>query len=209
MNPELTINRLESQLDALLVGLIDRRKDQVDFLIGLNRLDDILLEQQAGRDQTEQLGMFLGRYQNWLDSDKLKNGQRARVSTLLSEFLPLYIGRDDLEGIKISDEIRQWLRVLGNGSIKLTVKSAVNQGSLSDNYRALLKREHDEMEMLFERSDHLLGVLDDLLKSAEAKPDLMYQHMAASIIYYLRLDGYKIDPYIERLRKIKKDRERS
>lgn len=206
MRSEMTLDRLEGRLDGLLEGLIARKKDQVDFLIGLNRLDDILLDQQAGIDQTEQLAMFLGRYRNWLEPEVLKKGQRTRVSNMLSVFLPAYIGRDDADGRKVNDEIKEWLKVMGNGMMKLTIKSPVSQGSLMDNYCALVKRENDEFQMLLERSDHLLGCLDDLLKSAEAKTDTMYQHMAASIIYYLRLEGYKIEPYIERLRKIKQGR---
>lgn len=208
MNNATTLDRLAGRLDGLLEGLMSRKEGQIDFLIGLNRLDDILVAQQTGQDMIEPLAMFLGRYRSWLEPTVLKKGQQFRVSKMLSELLPLYIGRNDADGLKITGEVRYWLKSLGNGSIRLTAKSKTNQGSLSDNYRSLLKRENEELSMLLDRSDHLLGCLDDLLKSAEAKTDSIYQHMAASIIYYLQLEGYKIDPYIERLRMIKQGENR-
>ena len=57
--------------------------------------------------------------------------------------------------------------------------------------------------MLLSEHDHLLTVLDDLLSSAESKTDRMYEHLAASLIYFLRLEGYKVDPYVKRLRRIR------
>jgi hypothetical protein len=49
-----------------------------------------------------------------------------------------------------------------------------------------------------------LIILDDVLKSAEAKEDPMYVHLAASIIYFMRMNGYKVGPFVKRLKEIEK-----
>jgi hypothetical protein len=51
---------------------------------------------------------------------------------------------------------------------------------------------------------HILSYLDDALKSAEAGRDQFYLHLAGSIIYFLKINGYKIDPYVKRLKNLEK-----
>ncbi|HSH00679.1 MAG TPA: hypothetical protein VLB27_11535 [candidate division Zixibacteria bacterium] len=67
------------------------------------------------------------------------------------------------------------------------------------------ERMWSQMEYLEHEIDsgrHALTVLDDLLAMAEAKTDRQYEHLAASLIFFLKQEGYKMAPYIQRLREL-------
>ena len=75
----------------------------------------------------------------------------------------------------------------------------------SDLLGKFFERMWSQMEYLEYEMDagrHALTTLDDLLNMAEAKSDGQYEHLAASLIYFLRQEGYKMTPYIQRLRRI-------
>ncbi len=64
-----------------------------------------------------------------------------------------------------------------------------------------------ELDLLyreFETGEHALTKLDEILKYAEAKTDPMYLHLAGSLIYFLKIEGFRMAPYAERLRKAEK-----
>jgi hypothetical protein len=52
-------------------------------------------------------------------------------------------------------------------------------------------------------------MLDDILKNAETKIDPIYMHMAGSIIYYLKNKGYKIEPYVRKLKFLEKGEQKA
>jgi len=51
---------------------------------------------------------------------------------------------------------------------------------------------------------HLMSVLDDTLKSAELQQNSDAILLSAWIIYYLKLQGYKVEPFVKRLRKVER-----
>ncbi len=198
-----TIERMESRLTQLVDGLLARKSDKIGFLVGLNRLDDILLENQQGRPINDSVMQFLSDYRLWREPDSLDAGQRKRLGGFLVDLQQNLSNKHDADSLKLADEVKDWLLGLGDGTFRLTLKRPKEQVSLIEKYRMMISRESEELEMLLNRYDHLLTCLDDILKSAEAKTDPMYRHMAASIIYFLQLEGYKVDPYVKRLRHIK------
>jgi hypothetical protein len=197
-----TIERLESRLAQLVDGMLAQKSDRMEFLIGLNRLDDILIDHRAGRPITETLTKFMHDYHHWRTQNILKPAQRKRLGGFLADLHQALPETADADGAKIAEEVKDWLHDIGGGGFRLTLKRPKEQASLSDRFRLMFKRESDELEMLLSQYDHLLTCLDDVLKSAEAKSDPMYRHLAASIIYFLKIEGYKVDPYVRRLRHI-------
>lgn len=198
-----TIERLELRLSQLVDGMLRRKSEQMDFLIGLNRLDDILLENQQGHPINDSVMQFMSDYRSWRKPDALNAGQRKRLGGFLVDLQQSLLDKNDADGAKLADEVKDWLLGLGDGSFRLTLKRPKEQVSLIEKYRMITARETEELDMLLSRYDHLLTCLNDILKSAESKTDPMYRHLAASIIYFLQLEGYKVDPYVQRLRRIK------
>lgn len=197
-----TVDRLETRLSHLIDSMLARRSRQIDFLIGLNHLDDILLGLSENRPVAESVTQFLSDHQYWLANGYLDTYQKNRLGQFLSSLIESLINRDDNDHFKMAEEIKEWSQRLGTGSYRLILRSAGEQVPLADRYNSLLKRESEEMDVLLSERGHLLTCLDDILFMAENRENKMYQHMAASLIYFLKIEGYRVDPYIKRLRKI-------
>jgi len=202
MSGNKTLDRLEARLNHLIDGMLTRRSYQIDFLIGLNHLDDILLDLAEKHSVTESLPQFLSQHQHWLANGYLDINQKNRLGQFLSPLIEGLINREDNEHFKLAGEIKEWSHRLGTGSYHFALRSSGEQVPLADRYNSLLKREAEEMDILLSEREHLLTCLDDILFMAENREDKMYQHMAASLIYFLKTEGYRVDPYIKRLRKV-------
>ena len=150
----------------------------------------------------DSLSAFLTDYRYWLENGHLENKQKKRLSQFFNQLIENLLARDDNDHFKLAEEIKDWSQKLGTGTFKLTIKSTGEQASLADRFYSLLRREAEEMNILLEERGHLMTCLDDILFSAENRTDKMYQHLAASLIYFLKLEGYKVDPYIKRLRQL-------
>ncbi len=205
MTSDKTLYRLESQLVQLVETMLVRRQNQVDFLVGLNHLDNILIELADGRPVIDQMTTFLQTHRHWVENGKLNSGQKHRLGQFLSQVIDRLLSRNDTDHFKLAETIKEWSQKLGTGSFRLTIKGPGEQATLADRFYSLVRREAEEMNMLLAERGHLLTCLDDLLKSAESKNDRMYHHLAASLIYFLKLEGYKVDPYINRLRQLRED----
>jgi hypothetical protein len=48
---------------------------------------------------------------------------------------------------------------------------------------------------------HPFTAIDSLLKTLDKSSDIKSSHLAASMLYFMKLKGYKVAPYVERLRK--------
>lgn len=198
-----TIERLETRLTRLVEGMLEKKADQVDFLIGLNRLDDILVDHRKGQPISDRVIRFLHDYRSWRHGGVLSKAQNKRLGGFLGELFEALRENGDPDSLKLSEEVKDWLRTMGDGAFRITLKRPAEKVPLADRFHGLLRREVDELGHLLAGQDHLLTALDDLLKSAEAKTDTIYQHLAASIIYFLQMEGYKVDPYLDRLRRIR------
>jgi hypothetical protein len=203
MTTSATFERLETNLTRLIEKTLTQKGDQIDFLIGLNRLDDLLLAHQAGKPIADDTAVFLDRYRHWRDGDVLGESAKKRLGGFLSELLTALKEEDSADSLKLAEEVKAWLRSLGDGSFRLTLKRPAEKMSLTDSLKDLMRREMEYFDGQVDEYEHVLTFLDDVLKSAEAKTDMMYRHLAASIIYFLQMEGYKVDPYITRLRRLR------
>jgi len=197
-----TIERLETRLTHLIESQLTRKKDQIDFLLGLNRIDDLLVDHERGHGVTAGVAGFLAEYRSRLRSETMTAAQRRRLGDFLSALFQRLRDIHDGDSAKLADEIKEWISSLGEGGFRLILKKPQEQAPLADRFQACLRWETEEMTALAAMHDHLLSCLDDVLKSAEVKIDPMYRHLAASMIYFLQMEGYKVDPYLKRLRRV-------
>lgn len=197
------IERLESRLKQLIEGTLEQKKDQIAFLSALSRVDDLVAAFDRGESITEDLTAFLDKYRSSLRNESLSDSQRKRFGDFLSELMQRIRQREDGDCQKLAGEFRQWLHDLGGGGFRITLKRPAEQISLAEKFQSLLRRETVEFEALLAQREHLLSCLDDALKSAESKTDRMYRHLAASMIFFLQMEGYKVEPYLERLRRLR------
>jgi len=73
---------------------------------------------------------------------------------------------------------------------------------LKNKYQKTLSYQLDLMDYFYKPKDHLLTILDYELKTLEMKTTKEDEFFTASLIYYLRQNRYKVEPYLERFRKI-------
>lgn len=73
---------------------------------------------------------------------------------------------------------------------------------LKNKYQKTLSYQLDLMDYFYKPKDHLLTILDYELKTLELKTTKEDEFFTASLIYYLRQNRYKVEPYLERFRKI-------
>lgn len=198
-----SIERLESRLKQLIEGTLEQKKEQIAFLSALNRIDDLVADFDRGESITQGLTAFIDEYRGSLKKEALSDSQQKRLGQFLSELMQRIRQREDGDSQKLADELRQWLREIGGGGFRITIKKPAEQASLAEKFQTLLRQETVEFEALFAQREHLLSCLDDALKSAETKTDRMYSHLAASMIFFLQMEGYKVEPYLERLRRLR------
>jgi hypothetical protein len=196
------LNRLEGSLTRLVDGMLIEKSQSIDFLTGLDRLDDIAADLRRGINADDRLTRFFADNKGWLEDPSLSATQKNRAGTLLKEAGEALSARPDPEAVKLNQEAEDWSRALGVRPLRLTLKAPQEQASLSDRFHALLRREAEELNMLLSEREHLMTCLDDILSSAELKQDRMHHHLAASLIYFLKQEGYKVEPYVRRLRRI-------
>lgn len=196
------LDRLEGSLTRLVEGMLADKGRSLTFLTQLDRLDDIGIDMTRGVDVDARLAGFFADNGAWLTDNDLTAAQKGRAGTLLEEIRAMLAARPDEEGQKLEREADEWSRLLGIRPQRLTLKALREEASLSDRFHALLRREADEVNMLLSEREHLMTCLDDVLSSAELKRDRMHHHLAASLIYFLKLEGYKVEPYVRRLRRI-------
>lgn len=71
-----------------------------------------------------------------------------------------------------------------------------------EKFRDSLEFQLEMLEYFGDSKYHLFSIVDNLLNNLERNPDIKTNHLAASILYFLKLNGYKVAPYVERLRRV-------
>lgn len=200
-----TLKRLETTLEHLLTSVAHIDAEQFETLDSINSLDDIARDSLKGRYVNNRLSNWMANNRILVDEGRLKNTAISAVGNLLSD-IKNGLDTTDPESKKLFDEINSWFTkgVVPGRKVVLSRPPETSELDLTDKYLQLLKNETEQINYHKERGDHILSMLDDILKSAEAKNDPIYLHMAGSIIYYLKNKGYKIKPYVRKLRFLEK-----
>jgi len=198
-----TLKKLETTLESFLDRLIASEPGQPDFCRELETLGDIKRDSLRGRHINSRLGNWFARNNNFWEGSKLQDSEIADISNMLRE-IKKGLDDSDPESKKLSDEIAHWHenRVIPGRKLVLKKKQSENQSGISEKFTELLNKEAEYFSKALDNKKHLLSLLDDVLKSAEAKEDPMFIHLAGSIIYYLKMRGYKVGPFVKRLKEI-------
>lgn len=222
-----TLKSLEIVLESFLDRAVGLKANRLSVIDGINRLDDLardsLTDSESDQVMIDRVGGWLARHSSWLDSDQLRLGDRDRLSKVMGS-LHVGLARNDDQspaGQKITAEIDRWRS-------KLTSTSPSQDQSPKRSGRKLVLRKGPETlpetgqhpsgedsiglfaETLKTASDkfremshdrlHLMSVLQDALKTATIYPDREALLLSAMIIYYLRQNGYKVEPFVKRLK---------
>ena len=209
MSREATLRSLEQLLESFLERAVAAKEKRMRIIDGVDRLDGLFRESAQGVDITDRIGDWFAEHNRWLSDDSLKPPDIERISRLLGGIKrELDIQPDDSPAReKISSEIKRWDETARAVPTKLVLKRGPEQAPLSEAdgdtigpFETVLARMMDLFKDYAASKKHLLSALDDALKSAVLQRNKDTLLLSAFIIYYLKIEGYKVEPYVRRLK---------
>ncbi len=202
-----TLKKLESKLECFIDRVVASEVGRIEALRQIDTLDDIARDSLRGRHINTRLGRWLAENNRGFVNERFDRDHKSRIGALFNE---IRSGLDsaDFESRKLVDEIDSWRDkgIVPKRKLVLKIKPEIRVRNIATHFQEFMSKESEYIEAEFKRSPHLLSILDDVLKSADAKSDPMFLHLAGSIVYYLKINGYKIGPYVKRLKQIEQSR---
>jgi hypothetical protein len=209
-----TLQKLEKVLTGFLEKAVSDRDERLDVVEGINRLDDIARSSSAGIDTTDDIGVWLAGSSRLLQQGRLKVNDFRRIDGLLTDIRRDYHPKDasSAEATKIRSELGHWQETARRATRKLVLKRGPEvapepgrqaPADPSDTIAVFAEHFEDIMNLwkdLSGRGKHLMSVLDDALVSARVQKKRDALLLSAFLIYYLKFKGYKVEPYVKRLK---------
>lgn len=207
MSKYYAFKSLEGLLEVFLDKVVQLKAERLQILEGVNRLDDIARLSGEGGDVTDEIGEWFAAHNQWLNEDVLKVGDAGRIDRILTEIkngLTVSSG-DSAASRKIESEINRWSELAGAGDGRLTLRREPEQKIdveidsmvMFDN---ALEGARDLYRDLQGGKQHVLSVLDDALRRAVLQKNKQALILSAFMIYYLKHNGYLMEPFIKRLK---------
>lgn len=210
MNRHDTLRSLASLLESFLERVVELREQRLAVLDGISRLDDIARQSSRGTDITDEMGEWFAHHSRWLTDNCLKPTEVGRIDGILGEIRrELRISPDSPAALrKIDAEIDRWSKTHGQGGRRLVLERPPEDETptraadgdtiamFEDKFSGLLALYKDHCG----GKKHLLSVLDDLLGAAKLQKNTDALILSALVIYYLKQNGYKVEPYVRKLR---------
>lgn len=207
MSKYYAFKSLEGLLEVFLDKVVQLKAERLQILEGVNRLDDIARLSGEGGDVTDEIGEWFASHNQWLNEDVLKVGDAGRIDRILTEIkngLTVSSG-DSAASRKIESEINRWSELAGAGDGRLTLRrepeqkidTEIDSMVMFDN---ALEGARDLYHDLQGGKQHVLSVLDDALRRAVLQKNKQALILSAFMIYYLKHNGYLMEPFIKRLK---------
>ena len=203
-----TLKRLEQTLESFLDRAVFVKADRIRVLSGINRLDDIARKAVDGDDPTDSIGHWFAEHNRLLSTGAFTPAEHSRISDILGDIRrEIRVNEQSSPAVnKIATEIDRWRKEYKPTGVKLVLKRGpeVAETTAEEPTIAKFHSELDRIVALFADSSngkkHLLSVLDDTLKSATLQKNRDALILSGLLVYYLKLSGYKIDPFVKRLK---------
>jgi hypothetical protein len=201
------LKKLAANLESFLERAAEAEKGPFDVLTRIDSLDDIARDSLRGKYITNRLGNWFARNKDLPQSRLASDTDLTSIANILGE-IKGGLDTTDPESRKLSEEIDHWREkgVVPKRKLILKLKPESDEQNMVKEFTDLLSSEYKYVGSGEFEGRHLLSVLDDVLKSADAKENPMFLHLAGSIIYYLKAKGYKIGPFARRLKEIEREK---
>lgn len=207
MSRHEVLKKLEATLENFLSEAVEPEKKTVDGTRTVETLDEIAGSSLRGRYVNNQLSSWFSKNGRLLESRSLNEDDITKIANFLGN---IRTGLDDSdpESKELSEKIDDWRErgVVPKRRLILKLKRKTTDKNLLKEFMEILSRESQYINSGEFEDMHLLSALDDILKSAELKADPMYAHLAGSMIYYLKSNGYKVEPFVKRLKDVEQTR---
>lgn len=207
VSDKLALQSLEGLLETFLDKVVQLKQDKLEVIDGINRLDDIARLSINDTEITDEMGNWFASHNKWLSESVLKPAEAGRVGKLLGDISRRLSSTNESSPAdqKIESEINRWIEKTGKGTRKIVLKRRPEDGSIdpSDTIKIFGQTMERMRNLYLDLSGgkaHLLSALDDALKSALVQRNKETLLLAAFIIYYLKQNGYMVEPFVKRLK---------
>ncbi len=202
-HPE-SLKKLQQTLESFLERAVGQKEQRLSVLEDINRLDNIA-RNELGDTTGEAVGEWFARHNQQLEQGDLRPGDIDRIGRILHEIKDGFNrNAGSPEGRKIASEIDRWEEAAQRSRRSVTLKRGPESKKPEDDSISLFGKTLARASGLFLEMSagrkHLLSVLGESLKSAEIQKNREALLLSAFIIYYLKSGGYKVEPYVKRLR---------
>lgn len=216
MSQVQVLKSLEGVLESFLEKVVTLKEERLSVLEGINRLDDIARTSEEGFDVTDRVGDWFAEHNQWINEQVLRQGDVDRINGILGEIKNQINKTPEVSPAsrKISSEINRWS--------DSDLKKSTPEKTEPSKQKIVLKRRPEESPILTEptlldfswvlmncdimlkrlshKKLHILSVLDEALDKANLQKDKQALILSAFIIYYLKQNAYKVEPYVKRLK---------
>ena len=209
-----TLKQLESTLETFLKRAMALKSDRLTVLEGINRLDDIARSPEKGAALADRAGEWFAEHKPWLEKPILRPADHNRIGMILDRIQREIIISD--EGApatrKIEAEIEKWRKSAGRSSLKIVLRRGPEEArpepaeppTTITRFEQTLERLQKRFADIAGTKQHIISVLNDSLTSAEKQGNKDALLLSALLIYYLRSENYKVDPFVQRLKAAEK-----
>ncbi len=213
------LKSLSSLLETFIEQVVAVKEQRLSLLEGMNRLDDIARVADDGLAVSDHLGDWFAQHNSWLNEGTLRSGDINRIGSILGEIKNRLDLTDEQSPAvqKIQSEINRWQSATPGkrrNRNRIILKRDPEQPVLDLSPLSDTIAESDSISKfsnLLERCQkifadasgskiHLLSALSDTLDSALIQQNKDALILSAFLIYYLRQNGYKVQPYVARLK---------
>ncbi|MCH9030845.1 MAG: hypothetical protein IIB00_01105 [candidate division Zixibacteria bacterium] len=211
----------EVVLESFLERMVNSRQEEISTLEAIGELERISEMSMSGHNVGFEVNDWLSRRENLISSKFLNQPQRGLISGMLlkmQESLPdsdtswreginRFAGRMREKESGAADQFPESnpeSRSAKGRTMVLKRGPEKTPEELSRKFASSLTEMVKYIEGDFKESDHLLSRLDNILKSAAVRGDKRFLRMGAALIYFLKTEGYKVEPYVKKLREAEK-----
>ena len=221
------LKSLSSLLETFIQQVVTVKEKRLSLLEGMNRLDDIARVADDGLAVSDHLGDWFAKHNKWLSEGTLRKGDINRIGGILGEIKNrLELTDEPSPAIqKIQSEIGRWQGAkpgvaapMGKIVLRREPESIdLDISPLSDTMSELdtISKFTNQLERCSKifadaagNKKHLLSALSDTLDSALIQQNKDALILSAFLIYYLRQNGYKVQPYVARLKEAERAHKR-
>lgn len=209
MSQMATLETLESLLETFLERAVNLKEKRLRVIEGISRLDEITAEPHSTPEIANRIGEWFAENNRLLDQNSLKPTDIDRIATLLGK-IETELGEAEVspETAKLKSEINRWQQVKPKTGEKIVLRRGpeaaarplVKERDTINEFATYMEQLTNKMADFAGGKVHLLSVLDDALKSAILQKSKDSLILSAFIIYYLKIFGYKVEPYVARLK---------
>lgn len=202
-----SLKRLEKVLESFLERATALKDERLSVLDGMNRLDDLTRLSSEGAKVADDVADWFADKSFWPNNGRLRDADCRRIEGILEHLQTNLQSSDDGSPAhsKVLGVIEDWLSSSSSDKGSITLRRQPESAEAPEidtihRFKSSLESLAGLFENLAHGKQHLMSTLDAALTKANEEKNTEALLLSACVIYFMRLDNYKVEPYVKRLR---------